>query len=506
MKISLRKAVPRDLLVLANSLLKIPQIRADVKTMRAQNLQSIATRLLPIDDVIQRIQECLVEDAPLKLTDGGVFKEGINKELDELLHLKRSSHNWLASYQTKLREEFEIKNLKVNYNRAFGFFIEVSRGQSHKLSTRFDRRQTLVTSERFISPELKEYEEKILGAEEKIGEIEQKLFFELLEEMDLHTEKILIIAKAIAELDTLLSLATVALEKDYYRPIVTNGDEIHIKGGRHPIIESTLESKPFIPNDTHLDNNCSLMLITGPNMAGKSTYIRQVALYSIMAQIGSFIPARSATIGIVDKVFTRIGASDDLSRGQSTFMVEMSETASILHNATKRSLIILDEIGRGTSTYDGIAIAYAVASHILETIGAKTLFATHYFELTSLSKQYPKAVNFRVAAKEDTDSITFLHKIEKGEADKSYGIHVAKLAGLPKEVITIAKKRLSQLQVSPQQKLKAPNSHIAQLSLFPTNEPDYSKIISELERIELENISPLCALNQIARWKDELRT
>ncbi len=387
-------------------------------------------------EIINLIKTALVDNPPFRLSDGGVFREGYNQELDELRSLQTDSSSWIAKYQTQLREETQIKTLKVGFTSAFGYFIEVSRAQAEKMPLHFQRRQTLVNTERYITPELKEYEYKIQSAEHKISVLEALLFQKLREEVAGFSEMVLRIAEKIAQIDCIFSLARVSQKRGYIRPHVDDGGKIEIKGGRHPVIEND----SFIPNDLLLDNEKNrLILITGPNMAGKSTYIRQTALLCIMAQIGSFIPADEAHIGVVDKVFTRIGASDDLSRGQSTFMVEMTEAANILHNATAKSLIILDEVGRGTSTYDGIAIAWAICEHLK----GKTLFATHYWELTEL----PGAVNYHVSVHEGEDGIVFLRKIIKGSTDKSFGIHVAKLAGLPHAVIVRAKERLKTLEV-----------------------------------------------------------
>jgi DNA mismatch repair protein MutS len=374
---------PRDLIFLSHSLENISPIRSLLNEIQILFLQDLLKDLIDPEPVITIIKDAIVEEPPLKLIDGGVIKTGYHHELDELRSLKKSGQSFLATYQTKLREETGIKTLKVNFNKAFGYYIEVSRSQSDKVPLSFHRRQTLVNAERFITEELKTYEEKILTAEDRIVAIEQELFSTIRKKVANHAQTILNIAKAIARLDVIQSLTQVALINNYVRPIVDEGDEIEIIGGRHPVIETSLIDHTFIPNDTYLGKEFQrLILLTGPNMAGKSTYIRQVALITILAQIGSFVPAQSARIGIVDKLFSRIGASDDLTRGQSTFMVEMSETANILNNATSRSLVILDEIGRGTSTYDGISIAWSVAEYLLKEKKAKTLFATHYWELT----------------------------------------------------------------------------------------------------------------------------
>jgi DNA mismatch repair protein MutS len=446
MRIETGYANPRDLAGLRFSLEPLPAI--------SQLLEKLGMPEIPdlpdLSELTKKIAGAIVDAPPLRLSDGGIFKSGYHFDLDELKTLKSDSQVWLASYQTKLREEVKIKTLKVGYTQAFGYYIEVSRGQSEKMPLSFQRRQTLINTERYISPELKEFEHKILTAEDKIAFLENKLFQELRLEIAQFAESIRQAAKWIAEIDVYLSLAEVAQEHKYTRPIVDNSDLLKIEDGRHSVIEASLERETFIPNDVSFNELERLLVITGPNMAGKSTYIRQVALIVLLAQMGSFVPAKQAHIGIVDKLFTRIGASDDLSRGQSTFMVEMSETANIRNNATSKSLVILDEIGRGTSTYDGIAIAWSVAEYLLTTKNkrAKTLFATHYFELTRLEEEIPGAVNYNVAVHESDKGIVFLRKIVKGGTDKSYGIHVAKLAGLPPAVIKKAQEMLAKLHAT----------------------------------------------------------
>ncbi len=458
-KVSAGFANPRDFKALGLSLHHVAPLRAALDGMEA--LTACAYRLVDVSELIKLLDEALVEEPPIRFGEGRIFKEGYHQELDELRSLTTDGKAWLARYQVEVKEQTGIKNLKVSYNRVFGYYIEVSKGQAHLMPESFQRRQTLVNSERFISPILKEYEQKVLTAEEKIHSLETKLFGELKEQLITFSDTIFGLANAIAFLDTVHSLAQVASERDYVRPTVDESDRLEIIGGRHPIIEAVIQREQFIPNDTKLDE-MRLMVITGPNMAGKSTYIRQVALLTIMAQMGSFVPAKSAHIGVVDKIFTRIGANDDLSRGQSTFMVEMSETANILNNVTPRSLVILDEIGRGTSTYDGISIAWAVAEHLLST-NAKTLFATHYWELTDLEKAFTTAENYHAAVDELQDEIVFLHRIVKGGADKSYGIHVARLAGLPFSVISRAQETLKKLE---SKKAKAHERKEQQLLLF----------------------------------------
>lgn len=437
MRIETGFASPRDLAALRFSLQQIPLIAPLVPDALPQT-----------EFIVSKIASAMVDNPPLRLSDGGLFNKGYDAELDELQSIKNESEMWMAAYQTRLRESSGIKTLKVGYTRAFGYYIEVSRGQNDKVPPSFHRRQTLVNADRFTTEELKEFEYKILSADEKIGAIENRLFNELRTEIATHALLVQETAQLIAQIDCLAALAKVALERDYICPEISDSPLFDIEQGRHPVIEASLENG-FIPNDIFFDGTAKqLALITGPNMAGKSTYIRQAALLAIMAQMGSFIPAKRAHIGICDKVFSRIGASDDLARGQSTFMVEMTETANILHNATDRSLVILDEIGRGTSTYDGISIAWAVADYLLSTPGkkAKTLFATHYFEMTELADKYPSAFNLNVAVEENATGIVFLRKIEPGVADKSYGIHVARLAGLPASALRQAEKKLHELE------------------------------------------------------------
>lgn len=487
MRIETKYASPRDFIALANSLSEVPQIA---------NL--ISDELPNVSDVVEKIQSALVESPPMRLSDGGIFKEGFDPELDEFLTIKKDSKAWLANYQEHLRKEFGIKTLKVGFTRAFGYYIEVSKGQSSGVPSHFQRRQTLVNAERFITEELKEFEYKILSADEKISAIEAKLFGDLREEIATYGELIRKIAMTIAHIDVFSALGKLASEREYIRPKVDLSTVFEVEEGRHPVIEASLEES-FIPNDISFQDK-QLALITGPNMAGKSTFIRQAALIAILTQMGSFIPAKSAHIGIVDKVFSRIGASDDLTRGQSTFMVEMTETANILHNATERSLVILDEIGRGTSTYDGISIAWAVAETLLATAGkqAKTLFATHYFEMAELIEEYPKAFNLNVAVSETADGIVFLRKIEEGIADKSYGIHVARLAGLPASAIRRAEKKLKELE----NHTPAPRKTTSQLDLFSAAPAPKSPVLEELETLDPNQLTPMEALQLLTQWKN----
>lgn len=449
MKVVTGYATPRDISALHSSFHPLSDLKILLSHLESPLIQEINGALDPLSEMNDRIATALVEEPPLRMGEGKIFRDGFNPELDELRAISHNSKTWIAQYQNDLREQIGIKTLKVGFNKMFGYYIEVSRGQSHKIPDTFLRRQTLVNAERYLSPVLKEYESKVLTAEERINAIENALFISLREEIASFSSRVLSVARAIAHIDCITSLADVALQNNYCCPIVDNEQIIHIEGGRHPIIEQVCKKECFVPNDTYLDDSEQrLHIITGPNMSGKSTFLRQVALITIMSQMGSFVPAKRAHMGIIDKVFTRIGANDDLSRGQSTFMVEMTETANILNNVTSRSLVILDEIGRGTSTYDGISIAWSVAEYLLTAEGksAKTLFATHYFELTQIEGKIFGAVNYNVAVLEASDHISFLRKIVRGGTDKSYGIHVAKLAGMPREVILRSREILDHLE------------------------------------------------------------
>jgi DNA mismatch repair protein MutS len=494
---------PKDLLALRLSLEAFPQVILLLKNASCPLILEQSLNLFDVSFLTSRLKDTLQEDPPLRLSDGNVIKQGVCEELDSLRAICQNDQNWIVNYQVRLREDTGIKTLKVGYTKAFGYYIEVSRGQAEKIPVSFERRQTLVNAERFITKELKEYEYKVLSAEEKIAAMEAELFLALRKEISSYAKAIRLAASAIAHIDCLASFAKVAKEHNYVCPILDDGQKFSIQGGRHPVIEAYLRSDAFIPNDVYLDNeNSRLLLITGPNMAGKSTFIRQVALIAILAQIGSFVPATSAHMGIIDKVFTRIGASDNLAKGQSTFMVEMAETASILHNATDRSLVILDEIGRGTSTYDGISIAWAVAEYLLTTEGkkAKTLFATHYCELIQLEEKIPGALNYHIAVHESSQGIVFLRKIVRGGTDKSYGLHVAKLAGIPSTVIRKAEQRLKALEKKSSSKLSFPKEE--QLSFFqiPLPSPEHP-LLGEIRALDINNMTPMQALEKLAHWK-----
>jgi DNA mismatch repair protein MutS len=495
MKTAANYGTPRDLLALGLSLSKLPQLKEELKGFTAPEI--LVHREHLVDPVSPKILASLSETPPLRIGEGELFKDGIDPELDRLRTLSRDSISWMAGYQSRLREETGIKTLKVSYTKAFGYYIEVSRAQGDKIPLGFSRQQTLVNAERFITEELKTYEYQVLTAEERAKALEIQLFEELRVEVAKHAPVVSLSAKAVARLDVLLTLAKIAKEHRWTRPLIDDSDLLEIREGRHPIVEKAVGRASFIPNDTVLSRTELLMLITGPNMAGKSTYIRQTALICILAQIGSYIPATSAKIGLVDKIFSRIGASDDLARGQSTFMVEMAETANILKNATPRSLVLLDEIGRGTSTYDGISIAWAVAEYLLTTSGAKTLFATHYWELTKLEEEIKGAVNYQVAVSETQNGIVFLRKIIRGGTDKSYGIHVAKLAGLPPKAIKRAQEMLSALETKQTQRKKLDE----QLSLFVPEKP--SPLILELQQLDVDRLSPLEALLRLSELKKQ---
>ncbi len=495
-RLARKVASPRDLGALCLSLQACIKVKELLQPLQKKLWQEHREAIFDLTSITQKILGALKDTLPPRLSDGDIFKEGYHQELDNLKILSRNSKEWLASYQGHLREEYGIRTLKVGFTQAFGYYIEISRGQSEKAPPHFERKQTLVSSERFITKELQEFEQKILTAEEKIQRLEKELFFSLCDELLYFSSEISKTAVAIAHIDALFSLAQTAVEHRYTCPTLHEGYDLVIEKGRHPLIEKSLIE--FIANDTYLSFQENLYLITGPNMAGKSTYIRQVALIAILAQIGSFVPAKSATIGIIDQVFSRIGASDDLTRGKSTFMVEMSETANILHNATDRSLVILDEIGRGTSTYDGISIAWAVAEYLLTKLRTKTLFATHYWELTKLEEKIPGAINYRIGVQESESDIIFLHKILKGGTDKSYGIHVAKLAGLPLTVIHRAKEMLASLE---KERGKTPPLRHEQVPLF---KPPYYPILERLQQKDLEHTTPIEALQILIELQKSL--
>lgn len=495
----------KDLLSLRNTLNHIPEMMASIQPLQSQNN---LFELKDIEKLRTLLSEAINEEVPLSRPEGKIIKKGYNQEIDELRKIQTSGKDWLLEMQKKEIARTGINSLKVGFNKVFGYYIEVTKTHSDKVPADFIRKQTLVNAERFITPELKDYEEKILTAEDKILRIENDLIKTLQAEILNHSQELHHLTKCISTIDVLCALTTTALLPNYIAPEMTSGNKIHITEGRHPVVEQNIVDT-FVANDTLLDaQDNHLMILTGPNMSGKSTYIRQTAILVIMAQMGSFIPAETATIGVVDKIFTRIGAHDDISKGQSTFMVEMNETADILNNLTDKSLVILDEIGRGTSTYDGLSLAWAIAEHLSKT-KARTLFATHFHELTALAEDFPGVKNYNVAVKEWEDEIVFLHKILPGGTDDSYGIYVAKLAGIPNKVINRAKKILMQLECSENVKQtlqsKKPEN---QLSFFSQNQAPEDPGIEEIRKMitatDINNLTPLEALNRMQKLKSLL--
>jgi len=513
-RVVLETANGRDLLALSHSLKTIPRIREALADLGASSdlLLNIISRLDPVEEVSKEVDSAIDPECPVDLKSGGIIKEGYNSELDELVDIQRNGKQFIAAIQEKERERTGISNLRVRYNKVFGYFIEVSKGQAAKVPDNYIRKQTLVNAERYITPELKEVESKVLSAQERRIELEYQLFKEVLVKIAKHGDSIKATAEALAELDTLNSLAAAAEEYCYSRPKVDNSNKIEITAGRHPVIERTLEQEGFVPNDLFVgDEHGLLMIITGPNMAGKSTILRQTALIVLMAQMGSFVPAQQATIGIVDQIFTRVGATDYLSRGQSTFMVEMSETANILHNSSPKSLVILDEIGRGTSTYDGLAIAWSVAEFLLtkEGKGVKTLFATHYHELTQLAEKSDQVRNYHVEVEEWGNEVVFVRKLSKGATNKSYGIQVAALAGVPEEVIKGANqvlRRLENKEVASSTKSlvdvdKEKRGRYITQPVLPIVNEARDEIVEMLKKLDINQITPLQALNVLADLK-----
>jgi len=497
-RVSSGRIMPRELITLRSSLEKVPNLKAAMADGDATNW--LSAELKPCPDIVDLIARAIA-DEPEDLEQGGVIREGFSPELDEIRRNSRQAKQYLAGLEQRERQRTGVKSLKVGYNRVFGYYIEVSKANLSSVPTDYIRKQTLAEAERFFTPELKEYESLILNAQEKIADLEATIFRQLCQQISAVGGQILATAGAIAQIDALSGLAEVAARNGYVRPTLTNDDVIDIKGGRHPIVEQSIGSDNFVPNDAYLCNKVNqLIILTGPNMSGKSTYLRQVVLIILLAQIGGFVPADSANVGIVDRIFTRIGAQEDLAAGQSTFMVEMTEAANILNNATPRSFIILDEIGRGTSTYDGLSIAWAVAEfiHNHPELGTKTLFATHYHELVELAGILPRVKNFNVAVAEEGDKVIFLHKIVPGGTDRSYGIHVAQLAGLPKSVIVRAQEVLSELESHAAKKGKASHHKASlQIPLFPKD----SILANEISRLDIDSMSPLEAITKLYELK-----
>ncbi len=520
-RVTYQTASPRDLIAFRNSIHMLPPIKTLMSDFQSPLLKRLYEQLDTLDELYELIERSITEEPPLTLHDGGILKEGYNKEVDRLRKAKTDGKSWLADLEAKEREKTGIKNLKIKYNKVFGYYLEVTNSFKDMVPDYFTRKQTLANAERFITPELKELEDVILGAEDKLIVLEYELFREVRQKVADEVVRIQKTAKAVAQIDVFASLATVAEQNNYCRPKLNEKGLIDIKDGRHPVVERMIQNEMFVANDTYLDNGSNrVSIITGPNMAGKSTYMRQSALIVLMAQIGSFVPAKSAKIGIVDRIFTRVGASDDLASGQSTFMVEMSEVANILRNATSNSLLILDEIGRGTSTFDGLSIAWAVVEHISNPrlLGAKTLFATHYHELTELEGKLNSVNNYCIAVKEKGDDIVFLRKIVKGGADKSYGIQVAKLAGVPDNVIERAKEIVEELSnnditeivqnisaegSSKRSKPKLDEVDLEQISLLDTMDND--TILNELKELDLGQMTPIEAMNKLYELQNKVK-
>ena len=521
-KISYKTANPRDLIAFRNSLSMLPAIKTLLEGFDTRVLNDIRERLDTLEDIYHLIEDAIVDEPPIAIREGGIIKEGFHETIDSLRRAKTDGKNWLAALEEEDRERTGIKNLRIKYNKVFGYYFEVTNSYKDLVPEDYIRKQTLANAERYTTPRLKELEDSILNAEDKLYALEYDLFCEIRDAIFAEIERIQKTARAIAKLDVFASLSYVAERNHYVRPMLNEKGIIDIKEGRHPVVEQMIQNDMFIANDTYLDNqkHC-ISIITGPNMAGKSTYMRQTALIVLMAQIGSFIPAKKANIGVVDRIFTRVGASDDLASGQSTFMVEMNEVANILRNATPNSLLVLDEIGRGTSTFDGLSIAWAVIEHISnrKILGAKTLFATHYHELTELEGKMDNVNNYCIAVKEKGDDIVFLRKIIKGGADKSYGIQVAKLAGVPDMVIDRAKEIVEQLSDNDitekihnievnvkndkHKPVKYDEVDLEQISLFDTVKDE--DVLQELKEIDVTNLTPVDALNTLYRLQNKLK-
>ena len=518
-RISYKSANPRDLVSFASSLEMLPYIKQILAEFNSPLLTQINEDMDPLSDITALIRNSIADDPPLAQKDGGIIREGYNEDVDKFRRSRTDGKKWLSELEARERERTGIKSLKIKYNRVFGYSLEVTNTFKDLVPEDYIRKQTLTNAERYITQELKDLEDLILGAEDKLYALEFELFSDIRDQVGAEVVRIQRTAKAVAALDVFASLALVAQRNNFVRPKINETGIIDIRNGRHPVVEQMIENDMFIPNDTYLDNHKKrISIITGPNMAGKSTYMRQTALIVLMAQIGSFVPADSANIGVVDRIFTRVGASDDLASGQSTFMVEMTEVANILRNATSRSLLILDEIGRGTSTFDGLSIAWAVIEHISNTklCGAKTLFATHYHELTELEGKLSGVNNYCIAVKEKGDDIVFLRKIVKGGADKSYGIQVAKLAGVPDSVIQRAKELVEELSdaditaavkdlTAPKKKQKITYDQVdmAQMSLFDTVQDN--DIIEEIKGLEIGNLTPMEALNILYNLQNKIK-
>jgi DNA mismatch repair protein MutS len=515
-RIATQRTGPRDLLQVAGTLANLPKLKARLTDRKSERLTFIESHLHLCPELRSKLESALADDCPISAAEGNFIRAGYDDELDTLRELAKGGKQWIAEYQKRQMDETGISNIKVGYNRVFGYFLEVSNAQKDRVPDFFIRKQTLKNCERYITPELKEYEEKVLAADDKASAREQHLFLELRSFTHSHLSTLQEVAAAMAQLDVLASQAEIASTRNWTRPTLTDDSTLRIEAGRHPVLDVTLPQGEFVPNDCVQSPEAGMIqLITGPNMAGKSTYIRQVALITLMAQAGSFVPAKNAEIGLADRIFARVGASDELSRGQSTFMVEMVETARILNTATSRSLVILDEIGRGTSTYDGLSLAWAITEHLHEQIGCRTLFATHYHELTQLEESLPRVANLNVAVKEWNDEVIFLHRIVRGGADKSYGIHVARLAGIPTAVNERAKDVLAQLEADHRDALDRPTiqSPVAsgaggtsangqyQMTLFGFAD---HPLIGQVDQLDLDSMTPIEALQFLQEAKQRL--
>ena len=508
-RVATRRATPRDLLGLARTLAVLPAVKARLAARESELLARLEGRIDLLGDLRDLVGRAISDDAPARLSDGGVIAAGYDEELDRLREVGSSGAEWLARFQAREIERTGITSLKVGFNKVFGYYIEVTHAHADRVPDEYVRKQTLKNAERYITPDLKDHEVQVLGAEEKARALEARLFEEVRERVAAETDRLQATAEALAEIDALASLARVAVARGYVKPEVVEEPVLAIRDGRHPVLEQVLGSE-FVPNDVALggEDEARIAIITGPNMAGKSTYIRQVALVALMAHVGSWVPARSATVGLVDRIFTRVGAADELARGRSTFMVEMSETANILNNATPRSLVILDEVGRGTSTFDGVALAWAVTEHVAARLACRTLFATHYHELTELADVLDGVANFNVAVREWQDQVVFLHKILEGGTDKSYGVHVARLAGVPREVVDRARQILSGLEAAhldadgrPRIVPSEPGPHVrqVQLTLF---EGEGSALLDALRRLDLDAMTPIEAMNKLRELQE----
>jgi DNA mismatch repair protein MutS len=499
-KVGAGRALPRELLALASSLGRLPAVRAALEGAGGALLTELREGVDPLEEICEAVTRAIAPDAPASLSEPGYLREGYDVELDALRATRDGAVEWIAQLQARERERTGITSLKVGFNQVFGYYLEVTRANLDRVPPDYHRKQTLANAERYFTPELKEWEEKVLGAEEKIAALELRLFTELRARVAAEVPRIQASAERVAVLDVLGGLAEVAVRRGYARPEVHDGYRLEIRAGRHPVVETMMPREEFIPNDVLLDEEARVMVLTGPNMAGKSTVLRQVGLIQLLAQVGAFVPAEHASLGVVDRIFTRVGASDNLVRGQSTFMVEMSETAAILHGATERSLVLLDEIGRGTSTWDGLSVATATAEYLHDRIGAKTVFATHYHELTRLSERLPGVVNFSVAVRERGEEILFLRRLVQGGADRSYGVEVARLAGLPRSVVERARELLVELEAgghtSPRGNgASRPRAPELQLALFQARP---HPVVERLRALDVNQLTPLQALNLLA--------